>query len=109
MAWSSNKSIVLNILITAASSAQAHSLKSKLGKDNILLGDHLELPGFMLSSGNMIRLPDPTSTSYTHETLTLCLDNHIDAIYMLRGEEAKLLLEAEQLFKEFNISLISEV
>lgn len=99
----------MNILVTAATSAQAHRLKSKLIGDHVLLGDHLELPKFMLSPGNMIRLPDPNSTTYVHEMLTLCLDNYIDAVYMLRDGEAKLLLSAEQLFKEYNISLTSEI
>ncbi len=99
----------MNILITAATSAQAHRLKSKLLNDNVLLGDHLELPAFMLSSGDMIRLPNPKSTAYAHEMLTLCLDNAIDTVYLLRDEETRLLLEAEQLFKEYNIKLIHEV
>jgi len=99
----------VNILITAATSAQAHHLKNKFVDDNVLLGDHLELPAFMVSSGDMVRLPNPKSTAYAHEMLTLCLDKDIDAVYLLRDAEATLLLEAEQLFKEYNITLIYEV
>jgi len=55
----------------------------------------------------MIRLPDPKSGSYSHQMLTLCLDKGIEVIYPLRGEEAVLLKEAEQLFKEYNIDIIS--
>lgn len=99
----------MNILITAATSAKAHSLKTKLSADDILLGDHLELPAFMLSSGDMISLPNPNSTAYAHEMLILCLDNHIERVYLLRDEEVKLLFEAEQLFKEYNITLLNEI
>jgi hypothetical protein len=95
----------VSILITAANSAQAHKLKSKLNTTGIILGDYRELPAFMLKQGEMMRLPDPRSIAYTHEMLTLCLDNAIDTIYVLTNEEAALLLESRQLFKEYNIEL----
>jgi hypothetical protein len=44
----------MNILITAANSAEAHKLKNQLKADNIILGDYQELPAFMLKSANMI-------------------------------------------------------
>jgi len=97
----------VNILITAATSAQAHRLKSELKNDTVLLGDHFEMPRFMLASGAMIRLPNPSSSSYTHEMLALCLDKQVDTVYIFRDEEIKLLTEAEQLFKEYGISLIT--
>jgi hypothetical protein len=96
----------MNILVTAAITAEAHRLKTKLNTEPILLGDYFELPAFMISSGKMIRLPNPDSVAYTHEMLTLCLDNHVQSIYVLREEEAKLLLEAKQLFKEYNIDIV---
>ncbi len=67
----------------------------------------MELPAFMLKTGNMISLPDPASMAYSHEMLTLCLDNSINVIYPLREEEARLLREAEQLFKEYDINIIN--
>ena len=90
-------------LITAATSAEAQRLKNKLNVPDILLGDHQELPEFMLRSAQMIRLPNPVSASYTHEMLTLCLDKQIDTIYALGNEEAALLKQAEQLFTEYGI------
>jgi len=95
----------VKILITSANSAAAHQLKNKLNEDTVILGDYLDLPDFMVKARNMIRLPDPKSGSYSHQMLTLCLDNDINAIYPLREEEAVLLKEAEQLFKEYNISI----
>lgn len=95
----------MKILITSANSAAAHQLKNKLNEDTVILGDYLDLPDFMVKARNMIRLPDPKSGSYSHQMLTLCLDNDINAIYPLREEEAVLLKEAEQLFKEYNISI----
>ena len=95
----------MNTLITAANSAEAQRLKNKLNTGNIILGDYLELPAFMLKSANLIHLPDPKSIAYAHEMLTLCLDTQIDNVYVLREEEKALLKEAEQLFKEFNIQI----
>lgn len=98
----------MNILITAANSAEAYQLKSKMGNDTVILGDYLELPEVMLKTGKMIRLPNPVSVSYMHEVLALCLDKNIDSIYPLREEEARLLKESEQLFKEYNITIFYE-
>ncbi|MCC8425979.1 hypothetical protein [Mucilaginibacter sp. UR6-11] len=95
----------MKVLITSALSATAHRLKSKLNIDNVILGDYNDLPAFMLSSGKMIKLPDPCSFSYTHEMLALCLDNLIDLVYVVDSGEIKLLLESKQLFAEYNIDI----
>jgi hypothetical protein len=95
-------------LITAANSSRAHSLKNKLGDDLILLGDYEELPEFLLNSGKMISLPEPGESSYVHRILTLCLDKNIDKIYPLRQSEAELLLNSNQLFTEYGISIIAD-
>ena len=95
-------------LITAANSSLAHSLKSKLGTRHILLGDYEELPEFLLNSGKMISLPNPGEASYVHRILTLCLDKNIDNIYPLCQNEAELLLNANQLFDEYGISIITD-
>ncbi len=39
-------------LITAANSAQAHQLKNRLDKTDIILGDYEALPAFMLKADN---------------------------------------------------------
>jgi len=93
-------------LITAAASSQAYQLKNKLDKQNILLGDYLELPAFMIRSANMIKLPDPKTIAYAHEMLTLCLDKEINVVYALKTEEQALLREAVQLFNEFGIDIV---
>jgi len=98
----------VNILITAATSAQAYRLKSELKNDTVLLGDHFEIPQFMLASGAMVKLPDPASSSYTHEMLALCLDRNVNFVYIFREDEIKLLTEAEQLFKEYGILLVKK-
>jgi len=97
----------VNILITAANSAEAYQLKSKLNSDDIILGDYMALPELMLRSGKMISLPNPASDSYSHQMLTLCLDRNIAAVYPLRDDEAKLLLEARQLFEEYGINIMN--
>ena len=93
-------------LITAANSSQAYQLKNKLNTKDILLGDYLELPSFMLNSANMLLLPHPKSIAYTHEMLTLCLDRDIDTIYALRAEELASLDKAVQLFNEYGIVIV---
>jgi hypothetical protein len=60
----------------------------------------------MLKPGKLIRLPDPNSASYTHEMLTLCLDMNIEAVYLFREPETKLLLQSETLFNEYNIKIL---
>ena len=94
-------------LITAANSAEAYSLKSKLNKDIVILGDHFDLPDIMIQSGKMIKLPDPQSPSYTHEMLALCLDKNIDTVYALRKTETELLLNAKTLFSEYGIGILA--
>jgi len=92
----------MNILITAATSAEAHKLKNQFANDTIILGDYAELPAFM----KIIRLPNPASMSYAHKMLTLCLDNGIERVYALEEGEYKLLQEAEQLFGEYGIEIV---
>jgi hypothetical protein len=99
----------MNILITAANSADAYKLKNQLNTDNVILGDYLELPAFMLNNANMVRLPNPSSVSYTHEMLTLCLDKNISSVYALREEEGLLLNNAVQLFNEYGIEIVHDL
>jgi hypothetical protein len=92
----------MNVLITAATSAEAHRLKNQLAGDTVILGDYQEMPSFM----QILKLPNPASSSYAHEMLTLCLDKEIGMVYALQKEELNNLLEAEQLFTEFGIKII---
>ncbi len=97
----------MKILITKATSSEAHRLKSKLNTADVLLGDYVELPDFMLKLGTMIRLPKPEADTYTHEMLTLCLDNNITKLYALGDEEYKVLIIAAQLFSEYDIEILN--
>ncbi|MEO6630373.1 MAG: hypothetical protein ABIN13_01585 [Mucilaginibacter sp.] len=92
----------MNVLITAATSAEAHRLKNQLVDDTVILGDYLEMPAFM----QIVKLPSPASMSYAHEMLTLCLDRGIAMVYALGGDELNNLLEAEQLFTEYGIKVV---
>jgi hypothetical protein len=93
----------VKILITSATSAQAHKLKNSLNNDEVVMGDYNELPAFM----GMLKLPNPASDTYAHEMLTFCLDNNIDTAYLLNQQEAHVLLLSEQLFNEYNINIIN--
>jgi len=92
----------MKILITSATSAEAHKLKNQFKGDIVVLGDYTELPAFM----QLIKLPNPASMSYAHEMLTLCLDNGIEKVYALQDEEYEGLVKAEQLFNEYGIELV---
>ncbi len=91
----------MNVLITAATSAEAHRLKNRLAGDTVVLGDYQEMPAFM----QIVKLPNPASLSYAHEMLTLCLDKEIGVVYALGDEEYANLRTAGQLFTEFGIEL----
>jgi hypothetical protein len=99
----------MKVLITGAALAKAHQAKNKLSGATIILGDYMDLPKFMLSSGIMMSLPDPKSASYTHEMLTFCLDNSINAVHILRQPEMDNLVKALPLFEEYHIELKDEV
>ena len=92
-------------LITGAATSMAYKIKNGLNNENIILGDYAELPSTMLSK-MMIQLPSPSSSSYAHEMLALCLDKEIDHIYPLKKEEQAQLAIAAQLFKEYGISIV---
>ncbi|OOQ61880.1 hypothetical protein [Mucilaginibacter pedocola] len=96
----------MTVLITAAASAGAHKLKNKLNAWQILLGDHADLPDFMVKNMGLLKLPNPSSASYQHEMLTLCLDRGIEAVYALNTQEFEQLRQSELLFKEYNIDII---
>lgn len=92
-------------LITGAASAEAYRLKSALNREEVILGDYLELPEVLIQSGKVIALPNPKNTAYTHQVLALCLDWNINSVFVLRAEEKELLLQAKQLFEEYNIQI----
>jgi hypothetical protein len=94
-------------LITAASSAKAYQIKSRLPAGEVLLGDYLELPEVMLKSGKMIKLPDPHKETYPHQMLALCLDHLVEVVYLLHEKEAEALTSSHLLFDEYGIKLIA--
>lgn len=96
----------MNVLITAANSAQAQQLKNILSADDILLGDYQDMPDLLLKSGKMLRTPSPKSSAFIHQMLALCLDKQINKLYVLRRSELAPLAEARQLFDEFDIKLM---
>ncbi|AMR33309.1 hypothetical protein A0256_18730 [Mucilaginibacter sp. PAMC 26640] len=93
-------------LITSATSAKAHKLKSILNNPDIVLGDYRELPTFMAEKMGWVKLPNPGSASYQHEMLTFCMDTGVEDLYVLGAEEMHLLAESFQLFKEYYINII---
>jgi hypothetical protein len=95
----------VRILITAATSAQAQKAVIELYGNDILMGDHLELPSFMVKKGLMLNLPYPTDSAFAHKMLTLCLDHGIETIYLFRRNEIALLTEAALLFKEYGLKI----
>lgn len=96
----------MNVLITAANSAQAQQLKNILGLKDAILGDYHDIPDLLINTGKMVKTPSPKSTAFVHQMLAFCLDKQIDKIYPLRRAELLPLAEARQLFEEFDIILM---
>ena len=65
----------------------------------------MELPDILVQSGKVITLPSPNNAAYAHQMLALCLDKAINSLYVLREEERELLLNAKQLFWEYDIQI----
>ena len=97
----------MSILITSATSAMAHRLKAKLNTEHVILGDHADMPSFMLQPGKMIKLPSPAADTYTHEMLTIGLDNNIKQLYVVDEQEYRILALATQLFDEYGIQILN--
>lgn len=95
----------MHILITAAATAEAYRFKNALAREDVILGDYTELPDVLVRSGKVITLPSPKNAAYTHQMLALCLDKAINCVYVLREEEKELLLNAKQLFWEYDIQI----
>ena len=95
----------MHTLITAAATAEAYRLKNALSREDVILGDYMELPDVLVRSGKVIALPSPKNAAYTHQMLALCLDKAINSVYVLREEEKELLLNAKQLFWEYDIQI----
>lgn len=97
----------MNILITAAATAQAYHLQRLLNTDDsIYLADYEELPQVVLKGTKFLKIPSGNSPSFAHLLLTVCLDNDIEKVFPLRSEEVIALAEARQLFDEYGIKLM---
>lgn len=92
------------ILITAASFAIAYKLERSLNLSEVCFADQIEMPA--IPGKKFIRIPETSSPIFTSELLKICLDNQIVKIYPLKEAEIKELSKADQLFKEYGISII---
>ncbi|RXF71012.1 hypothetical protein [Arcticibacter tournemirensis] len=97
----------VNILITAAATAQAYQLERMVaGERPVLFADSAELPQFMLKNRKFIKISQGSSPSFAHELLGICLDQQIVRVFPLRKEEVKALAESRTLFFEYGIEVI---
>lgn len=97
----------MNILITAASFAQAYQLQRSLNtNDVVFFADSVDLPQVMLKDKKFVKIPSGESSSFSHLLLTICLDLQIEKVYPLRKTEILALAEARQLFDEYGIKLM---
>ena len=92
------------ILITAASFSLAYKLERLLNESEVYFADQIKMPA--IPGKKFIQLPDASSAIFISELLKLCLENNIMSIYPLKKSEIKELLNADQLFKEYNINII---
>ena len=96
----------MHTLITCANSAKAYALKNNLPGEQVIMGDFEALPECLVNSGKMIRIPNPSETSYVHQVLTLCLDRNINKICPLQVQEQVFLVNSAHLFAEYGISIV---
>lgn len=92
------------ILITAAAHSLAYRLEQILNITDVFLGDQNDLPA--IPGKKFLRIPPASSTSFSHEILSACLDHNISEIYPLHRDEIIELSKSRQLFEEYGISLI---
>ena len=94
-------------LITAAASSKAYQLTNKLlSKENIIFADSEDLPEIMLRGKRFIKILKGNSASFAHLLLSTCLDQQITKVFPLRKAEVYALIEARQLFDEYNICVM---
>lgn len=93
----------MKILITCATTAAAYKLKNTFSADEVFLGDYNEVPAFT----GILKLPNPSTDTYAHEMLTLCLDKNLSTVYLLDKREADVLLLSQTLFNEYDINIIN--
>ena len=97
----------MNILITAATTAQAYQLSRFLNTDqNIFLGDSADLPKIGVEGMSFIKIPAANSASFSHLLLAQCLDLNIEVVYPLKRAEVLALAEARLLFDEYGIKVM---
>jgi len=97
----------VNILITAAATAQAYQLERMVGgMGSVFFADSAELPQFMLKNRKFIKISEGSSPSFAHELLGICLDQQIERVFPLRKGEIKALSESRTLFMEYGIQVI---
>jgi hypothetical protein len=96
----------MSVLITAASHAQAYKLDRLLQLDDVIFGDHQQLPQLAYPGKKFIKIPASSSPSYAHEMLDLALNSGMTKIFPLYAGEILPLSEARQLFDEYGISIL---
>ncbi|WP_207423177.1 hypothetical protein [Desertivirga brevis] len=97
----------MNILITAASTATAYKLEKELaGSNSLILADSVDLPSVLIKDKRFIKIPPGNSSSFTHQLLSLCLDEGIERVFPLRRAEIEALSESRQLFDEYGIAVM---
>lgn len=95
-----------NILITSGMHAFAQRIARTFSPaDSVVFGDSSALPEIMIKSGKYFNLPNATSSSFSHELLSLALDKGIDVIIPLKQNEIRQLTTCRDLFEEYGIQV----
>lgn len=89
------------VLLTGAATAAAYTAKSKAANLDLILGDYEPLPPI----ANLLMLPSPSSASYVHQLLNICLSHGIGTLYPIRRAELEALSNPVSLFAEYGILL----
>lgn len=90
-------------LITSAAEAAAYRLERLLSKADLIFADQQTLP--TLPGKTFVQIPDPSSSSFIHEMLKICLDLGVNEIYPLKESELRELSAASKLFEEYGVEI----
>lgn len=94
------------VLITYGTRPLAQRVAKLLeGRYGVLFGSADDIPEVLVQTGNYVRLPGAHTAAFEHVLLRVCLDNGIDVVIPLGGEEIDLLARTKPLFAEYGIAV----
>lgn len=96
----------MKILITGGKSIQALKVLNSFINDQVILADYGDAPQFPSAKYHFISLGERNDDIIAHNLLTVCLDEHVEALMPLYDFETEQVAKSSILFQEFNIDIL---